>query len=357
MHDCNRSRTSDCVKNLPKIRPSVVVRSETLRQCARLEREHHLGAPDRAGPPRNFTGLLVATLQNSGNTLQLECQSYSTAQTYTQAEVNSLNVSQYATQADIDSSVAPSSLTTGGRDLGRDREPDQLLGSSPKRRGDARYHPVNGNAGGGALLPQAPLGANLILGNSATVQLTCGCYSKSESDGRYFSNTDYAPRLPLPRGQRQRRWGRHHSYGARQLHSENDPSVVAPGVSGSEPHPRQLRHAAADLRLLLTARVNRIHATPWRGRPPRIPCSSMTCGPTGATSSRCGAAAWASSSRLPTGPPWPTCPRASSVSRRQDGGQHADHGAHLRRQQPGRRHGIQADTVEPWSPCFRPISS
>ena len=36
-----------------------------------------------------------------------------------------------------------------------------------------------------ALLPQAPLGANLILGNSATVQLTCDAYSKSESDSRY----------------------------------------------------------------------------------------------------------------------------------------------------------------------------
>ena len=44
-----------------------------------------------------------------------------------------------------------------------------------------------------ALLPQAPLGANLILGNSATVQLTCDCYSKSESDGRYFSNSDFTP--------------------------------------------------------------------------------------------------------------------------------------------------------------------
>ena len=44
-----------------------------------------------------------------------------------------------------------------------------------------------------ALLPQAPLGANLILGNSATVQLTCDCYSKSESDGRYFFNSDVTP--------------------------------------------------------------------------------------------------------------------------------------------------------------------
>eukprot|EP00439_Symbiodinium_sp_Y106_P011184 s3413_g1.t1 len=68
------------------------------------------------------------------------------------------------------------------------------------------YHVVNGNAGGGgiipmvldnftprmirALLPQAPLGANLVLGNSATVQLTCDCYSKSESDSRYATPAD-----------------------------------------------------------------------------------------------------------------------------------------------------------------------
>ena len=62
----------------------------------------------------HFTGPLVATLQNSGNTLQIDCQAYDQSQTYTQAEVNAqitsavdaLNVSQYATQADIDSSIA-----------------------------------------------------------------------------------------------------------------------------------------------------------------------------------------------------------------------------------------------------------
>ena len=41
-----------------------------------------------------------------------------------------------------------------------------------------------------ALLPQAPLGANLVLGNSTTVQLTCDCYSKSESDSRYATPAD-----------------------------------------------------------------------------------------------------------------------------------------------------------------------
>ena len=33
-----------------------------------------------------------------------------------------------------------------------------------------------------ALLPQAPLGANLILDNQATVQLICDCYFKTEPD-------------------------------------------------------------------------------------------------------------------------------------------------------------------------------
>ena len=47
-----------------------------------------------------------------------------------------------------------------------------------------------------ALLPQAPLGANLILGNSATVQLTCDCYSKAESDARY-ALAGAAPSDPL----------------------------------------------------------------------------------------------------------------------------------------------------------------
>ena len=158
----------------------------------------------------HFAGPLVATLQNSGNTLQIECQAYGQSQTYTQAEVNAqisnavdaLNVSQYATQADVDDWDQGETSAEIASQIGSS-------GLLTEAQGDARYHPVNGNAGGGgiipmvldnftprmirALLPQAPLGANLILGNSATVQLTCDCYSKSESDGRYFSNTDFAP--------------------------------------------------------------------------------------------------------------------------------------------------------------------
>ena len=167
----------------------------------------------------HFTGPLVATLQNSGNTLQIDCQAYDQSQTYTQTEVNAqitsavdaLNVSQYATQADIDSSIA-SELTNYWNQGETSAEIASQISSSgllTEAQGDARYFPTNGNTSGGqiiplvldnfvpriirSLLPQAPLGANLILGNSATVQLTCDAYSKSESDGRYFSNTDFTP--------------------------------------------------------------------------------------------------------------------------------------------------------------------
>ena len=157
--------------------------------------------------------------------------------------LDALNVSQYATQADIDSSLA-SELTNYWDQGQTSAEIASQISSSgllTEAQGDARYHPVNGNAGGGgiirmvldnftprmirALLPQAPFRANLILGNSATVQLTCDCYSKSESDGRYFSNTDYAPLD-----------SRYHVVNGRAESfpwcSTNDPRVAAPGANG-----------------------------------------------------------------------------------------------------------------------------
>ncbi|CAE7652379.1 unnamed protein product, partial [Symbiodinium microadriaticum] len=161
----------------------------------------------------HFTGPLVATLQNSDNTLQIDCQAYDQSETLTTAEINAvvatLNVSQYTTQGDIDSSISTELANYWDQGQTSAEIASQISGAGflTEAQGDARYHPVNGNTGGNgiipmvldnftprmirALLPQAPLGANLILGNSATVQLTCDCYSKSESDGRYFS--DYAP--------------------------------------------------------------------------------------------------------------------------------------------------------------------
>ncbi|CAE7780885.1 unnamed protein product, partial [Symbiodinium necroappetens] len=79
---------------------------------------------------------------------------------------------------------------------------------------DSRYFPVNGNNGGGgifpmvmvittltprmirAILPRAPLSGAFILGNAGTLELNCDCYSKSESESRYYtigqSNANFA---------------------------------------------------------------------------------------------------------------------------------------------------------------------
>ena len=43
-----------------------------------------------------------------------------------------------------------------------------------------------------ALLPRAPLAANTIL-TETTLELTCDAYTKAESDGRYLSNSNFAP--------------------------------------------------------------------------------------------------------------------------------------------------------------------
>ena len=57
------------------------------------------------------------------------------------------------------------------------------------------------------LLLQPPLAGASILGNGSTLQITCDCYSKSESDSRYLSTSDFAPldaryfvREPFPEG-------------------------------------------------------------------------------------------------------------------------------------------------------------
>ncbi|CAE7476412.1 unnamed protein product, partial [Symbiodinium necroappetens] len=242
----------------------------------------------------HFAGPLSASLQNNTDTLEIDCDSYEKAETYTQAEVNSvvagaidvLNVTQYRTEAQVstaisdalvpyydasqvDAQIAANSfdssqyytrtqsdsryfLTTAnfvGTTLVRtDVTPPTLRTLQPRApistnlissNGtvellcdawskseadsryvqssnltslDSRYFPVNGNAGGGgifpmvittltprmirAILPRAPLSGAFILGNGATLELNCDCYSKAESDGRYYtmgrSNANFA---------------------------------------------------------------------------------------------------------------------------------------------------------------------
>ena len=233
----------------------------------------------------HFAGPLSASLQNNTDTLEIDCDSYEKAETYTQAEVNSvvsgaidaLNITQYRTDsqvsqaisdalapyytsAEVDSAIAGNSVdlsdyytrsqsdsryflqnaSPGNVSLVRDNAtPPQVRGLAPRSplgsnvlfsgtvleltcdaytkseadgryvqsnnlaSLDSRYFPANGNNGGGdifpmvittltpriirAILPRPPLSGALILGNAGTLELNCDCYSKSESDGRYYT--------------------------------------------------------------------------------------------------------------------------------------------------------------------------
>ena len=62
----------------------------------------------------HFAGPLSASLQNNTDTLEIDCDSYEKAETYTQAEVNSvvaaavdaLHIDQYATDTDVSTAVS-----------------------------------------------------------------------------------------------------------------------------------------------------------------------------------------------------------------------------------------------------------
>ncbi|CAE7339270.1 unnamed protein product, partial [Symbiodinium necroappetens] len=205
----------------------------------------------------HFAGPLLASLQNNTDTLQIECVAYDKSETYTQAEVNTvvsgaidaLNITQYQTETDVDTAISDalldyytsaqvdaeiaansfnasdyynktqsdsryfvSNADAGNISLIRDAADGRYIQSGNLTSLDSRYFPANGNAGGGgifpmvittltprmirAILPRAPLSGALILGNAGTLELSCDCYSKAESDGRYFtigqSNANFA---------------------------------------------------------------------------------------------------------------------------------------------------------------------
>ena len=124
---------------------------------------------------------------------QAETQSYVAMAFYPRTELDSLltaTLTQYwtsgRTQTEIDDAIAGAGFLT------------QALA-------DARYFAVSANGSFEslvrtnvtppqikALLPRAPLAANTIL-TETTLELTCDAYSKAEADGRYLSNSNFAP--------------------------------------------------------------------------------------------------------------------------------------------------------------------
>ena len=151
---------------------------------------------------------------------------------YTRAEVDqqitnalgNVDLSNYYTQAETQSYVAnellafyprtelDSQLTatftqywTSGRTQTEIDDAIAGAGFLTQAQADTRYFAVSANASFEslvrtnvtppmikALLPRAPLAANTIL-TETTLELTCDAYTKAESDGRYLSNSNFAP--------------------------------------------------------------------------------------------------------------------------------------------------------------------
>ena len=138
---------------------------------------------------------------------------------YTSAQTDSL----FYPRTELDSLLAATLLQywTSGRT--QSEIDDAVAGLLDQAAADARYLVRPPGAASGSihqivqnqffppiiknLLLQPPLAGASILGNGSTLQITCDCYSKSESDSRYLSTSDFAPldaryfvREPFPEG-------------------------------------------------------------------------------------------------------------------------------------------------------------
>ena len=122
---------------------------------------------------------------------------------YTQAETQTL----YYPCTELDS-LLTATLTqywTSGRTQTEIDDAIAGAGFLTQAQADTRYFAVSANGSFEslvrtnvtppqikALLPRAPLAANTIL-TETTLELTCDAYSKAEADGRYLSNSNFAP--------------------------------------------------------------------------------------------------------------------------------------------------------------------
>ena len=163
----------------------------------------------------HFAGPLSASFQNNTDTLEIVCSCYERAETYTQAEVNSvvsgavaaLNIGQYRTETQVDQQIADALVP-----YGTDADISAAIsgaGFLTQAQGDARYFATSASFGGTSIVrsnvtpPQiramtvasgSPLSISAIL-SGTIIELGCNSYSRQETDGRYLSSTGYTGTL------------------------------------------------------------------------------------------------------------------------------------------------------------------
>ena len=129
---------------------------------------------------------------------------------YTQAETQSYVASEllaYYPRTELDSQLTATFTQYWTSSRTQMEIDDAIAGAGflTQALADQRYFAVSANASFEslvrtnvtppmikALLPRAPLAASTIL-TETTLELTCDAYSKAESDGRYLSNSNFAP--------------------------------------------------------------------------------------------------------------------------------------------------------------------
>ena len=190
--------------------------------------------PHRRGPGElanyatssSVTSAISSALSSYDNSSQVDSKIITALlDFYTRAEVDqqitnalgNVDLSNYYTSAQTDSlfyprteldSLLTATLTqywTSGRTQTEIDDAIAGAGFLTQAQADTRYFAVSANGSFEslvrtnvtppmikALLPRAPLAASTIL-TETTLELTCDAYSKSESDGRYLSNSNFAP--------------------------------------------------------------------------------------------------------------------------------------------------------------------
>ena len=170
----------------------------------------------------HFAGPLSASLQNNTDTLEIDCDSYEKAETYTQAETNAaisaalgaLNLGQYQTSAQVDTAISDALVpyyTAAQVDAEIAANGFNAADYFTRTQSDSRYFPNNANPGNAevftlvrdsvsiprqirGILPRAPLAWSYLFSGTIT-ELRCDAYSKAEADGRYLSSTGYTTAL------------------------------------------------------------------------------------------------------------------------------------------------------------------
>ena len=170
----------------------------------------------------HFAGPLSASYQNNTDTLEIDCDSYEKAETFTQAETNAaisaalgaLNLGQYQTSAQVDTAISDALVpyyTAAQVDAEIAANGFNAADYFTRTQSDSRYFPNNANPGNAevftlvrdsvsiprqirGILPRAPLAWSYLFSGTIT-ELRCDAYSKAEADGRYLSSTGYTGAL------------------------------------------------------------------------------------------------------------------------------------------------------------------